>query len=238
MDRPHFDLSANELFQEGLRAVSRCDRRAYVQYLSELRKRATRRAADLAEELEEEDVWGGERRTRPAGACLPIDDADLRDCAFVTDQEIEGQRHKMIEAATSSIWLSTFNMSNEDGAVCAALKKKRASGVAVVLIVSKRMSRVTDVDLEALRDRYDIDVRTSEGSHSKCVIVDDEHVMIGSANLTRSYRDAVFVARSPVLARHMRAYLEGIHSPIGGTDEVSRVRRVSGAPRASRRDAR
>ncbi len=85
-----------------------------------------------------------------------------------------------IQRAKSSVLLIIFTLKDPD--VIAELRKKAESGVAVTVICDAKATREAK---EGLGPKVDLLRRFSEGHmHPKILVIDDEHVWIGSANMT------------------------------------------------------
>ena len=115
----------------------------------------------------------------------------------------------MLRRARRSIWLSTFTIKDGAGDLRQLLADQVRSGVSVNLIVSpgpiKRGSSAEEVVEDLRAASVHVTVRTN---HSKCVVVDEEFVMIGSANLHQDiYRDVGLHFRSASVAKALIEYL-------------------------------
>lgn len=187
--RPHRDLSAEELFRHGAAALRAGDRSKYNACLEELDGRKSRIAAELAEELAEEGdpVTSGDR-VRPEGASLNVEVHDFANVALVTDATIVAHRFRMVSTASASIWLSTYQYADGDDALTRQLCAKARDGVAVRLFVSKGRAKNDDTRKQIVRlERGGVRVCAGKSTHSKCVVVDDTDVLIGSGTRRRPF---------------------------------------------------
>lgn len=69
----------------------------------------------------------------------------------------------------------------------------------VRLVVSYGQDNDSTSELLDGLERADVEVHANESTHSKVVVADDLHVLVGSANLTRTrtYRDLAPIVREP-----------------------------------------
>lgn len=206
------ELSAKDLFVRGLRAMKLKDESTYKACLRALERRKSRIARELADELAEEGGIGnrGGATHVHAGGTFPVELADMRDVVLVTDRSIIQHRDRMLARATSRIWLSTFNLRDEDGALRKRLMEKARQNVEVCVVVSVGQAKRERAErwLAALRQAGPrVHLYTHASSHSKCVIVDEQDVLIGSANLNCTHRDACLSIRSSHLAKRLQDYL-------------------------------
>ncbi len=209
MTRPFFSLTTAQVVERAEQAMEKRERAAFDAACDELmqrpRSRGSERVADLKRQWNEH---AGERR--PPGFTTSVDLGSAR-VELVADARIVERRGELVAAARRTILLSSYVLQPtartddpfED--LCGAA----ARGVHVDVVVSRgRKSQRPRLErmIERLSTRG-IHVHAQESQHSKCVVVDDEWVMFGSANHETVFRDLMLVVRSPTLAEKLREYL-------------------------------
>lgn len=203
--------SAAEVFDSGLKALRKGDLRTYRACVDELQTRRTRKARELAEELAEE---GDHPRDEPASWQPQGFAVDLgrvtEPVTLLTDSAIVEARTRVVQAATRSLWLSTYTFVDKDRSLTRLLAKKARDGVRVTLFVSYGQDRNRTSELLDELARAGVDVHAEESTHSKVVVADDAEVLLGSANLNRTHRDLALHLRSASLAREITRYLEAL----------------------------
>lgn len=112
-----------------------------------------------------------------------------------------------IEQAQDRIWIATYSItgtrSNRMTYVYDRLQDRHDSGVDVRLLLPPELDRNKRVFQQLIQD-YTFDVRLYQGSgqfHGKMIVIDDEHVYNGSANLTltamnREYETSIYINNS------------------------------------------
>ncbi len=138
-ERPFFNDSAEGLFDRGHDAINRRDQVAYEAALSELERRSSRLARELAEELAAEGNEIGAPLhgwVPPRGGGLGISISDVAELEFLTDGEIVRRRDQNDSGATSTIWLSTYGFRDPEGEFSGELCARAEAGVDVYLFVS------------------------------------------------------------------------------------------------------
>lgn len=200
---------ASDVFEMGLSALARGDVRLHEDCVRELRSRRTRNARELGEELAEEDASprrepASERR--PEGFTVDVG-AVAEPVVLLTDGAIVEARTRLIQEAKQTLWLSTFTFTDTGRSLTRLLARRARDGVDVHLIVSYGRDKNTTSELLDELEHAGVHVHADEATHSKVVVVDDEQVLIGSANLNRSFRDLALLVSSRSLAREATRYL-------------------------------
>lgn len=109
-----------------------------------------------------------------------------------------------IEQAEQRIWIATYSITGPDfnrmNYVYDRLQDRHDSGVDVRLLLPPELDRNKKVFQELIQE-YTFDVRLYRGEgqfHGKMIVIDDEHVYNGSANLTatafdREYETSIYI---------------------------------------------
>ena len=209
MDHDLRQFSGAKLLDTGRKAHRSGDKQLVRECLRELECRSSRAAAAAEQELR--DLLKG--RTRAAGRATRPNDADgpTEALALVKDADISYRREAMIERARRSIWLSSLTFPHSD--LVPMLMKKARSNVFVGIVVANR----------TLKARHEAEVRglTHAGArctflastHSKALVIDEELVMLGSANAHGGHRDLCVLFRDRKLAGQIITYLNGLTDP-------------------------
>lgn len=207
--RPFFSLTTAEVVGHAERAMETRDRAAFDAACAELVQRPKSRGSERVASLKRQwDEHAGERR--PLGFIRTVDLGGDR-VELVADAKIVERRSQLLAAARRTVLLSSYVLQPtartdepfED--LCAAATR----GVRVNVVVScGRKSQRGRLEQTVQRlARHGVRVHAQESQHSKCLVVDDEWVMFGSANHETVFRDLMLVARSATLAREIREYL-------------------------------
>lgn len=126
---------------------------------------------------------------------------------LVTDQDIGPLREQMIRKATRSIWISS--LTPPSARISELLRKQAEEDVAVVLIIAERTIKRWDQEERLARlERAGVDCNFLRSTHSKCLVIDEEYVLIGSANAGRVHRDLCFAVKNRGLALEVIDYLD------------------------------
>lgn len=204
-DRPFMNLGTADVYKKAESAAKRSDTNVFEQCLRELGSR--KRGADLVDELQE---LRDELKTPhlPPALAKGFQAGDIEDLTVVADSDCH-RRLDMLRGAKRSIWLSTYTIKDGSGDLRKILGEKARRDVAVNVIASPGPIRPGGHAEEVLDDLRQARVRVIEKTnHSKCVVVDEEYVMVGSANLQdRIYRDVGLQFRSRSVARVLIEYL-------------------------------
>ena len=180
MSRPHLNESTEEVFRHAERAARHGDPQAFQVCIEELRHR--KRGQDLIGELEELRESLDDRHA-PRSVAARVDAHALDGVVLLTDAECQAHRVELLERATRSIWLSTYTLKDERKEIRPLLKAKAREHVTINLVVSPRPLRASPHSEEVYGELRAAGVRvTTVTNHSKCVVVDDEHVIVGSVS--------------------------------------------------------
>lgn len=178
--RPFISLETAQVYKQAEAAAGRGDRTSFDDCIRELGSR--RRGKDLADELLER--W--EDLQAPASGITIASEFDshaLSKFRLLTGSECHA-RLEMMSRATTSVWLSTYTIKDGRGELRRVLEACVRRGVDANLIVSPGPIKPGGHAEEVILDLRDSGVRVAERkNHSKCLVVDSEHVLIGSANL-------------------------------------------------------
>ena len=195
--------TAAELLRAGKDAFGNRDKQLLRECLRELECRSSRAAAAAEEELRALARSVGRSRTAGSNTDDPIDAI-----ALVKDTDIAYRRGSMIENAKRSIWLSSLTFPHSD--LVPLLADKARSRVSVAIVVAGRQ----------VQARHDAEVRrlTAAGArcmfpastHSKALVVDEELVLLGSANAHGGHRDLCVSFRDCKTAAEIIEYLDGL----------------------------
>jgi phosphatidylserine/phosphatidylglycerophosphate/cardiolipin synthase-like enzyme len=192
-------LKADQLLVRGQRAHAAGDTGTLRACLRELECRTTRAATSAETELR--------ALIRGAGRAKHVTEANLN-LNVVKDREIIYRRQSMIHAATKSVWLSSLTFPNPD--LVDALLKKAKAGLGVTLIVADRTVRAPHEPEICRLERAGATCVFPDSTHSKALVVDEELVMVGSANADRVHRDLCVVFRDRGMASEVIAYLRNL----------------------------
>jgi phosphatidylserine/phosphatidylglycerophosphate/cardiolipin synthase-like enzyme len=120
----------------------------------------------------------------------------------------------MIREATRSVWLSTYTLRDGRGELRDILLSQARNDVNVNLIVHPKPIAHGGHTDEVLDELHKGGVRVFvRKSHSKCVIIDEEDIMLGSANLCDIVgRELGVRLRSRSMARQLIEYLGALVS--------------------------
>lgn len=193
-------LPSFNLCRIGVTAFAKGDRATAVVCLRLLEPRRTREAAKEAAKLRKLLLLSTASNAPKAKASGGVEGVFI-------DEKIEPHRERLILSARKSIWLSSLTFP------CARLVdllvRMARDGVTVVLVVAARkiQGRRQKARLDRL-ERAGVDCRCLRATHSKLLIVDEELVMIGSANAHGVWRDACRIDRDRRSARELINYLE------------------------------
>lgn len=209
MDRPHFNEGTEDVFRNAETAARRGDGAAFRRCIDELRHR--KHGEDLIGELEELQESLDDRRA-PRSVAVRVDSHALDGVVLLTDDECQAHRVELLEHATRSIWLSTYTLKDERKEIRPLLAAKARDRVKIHLIVSPGPLRPDSHSEKVYADLRAAGARvTKVTNHSKCVVVDDEHVIIGSANLQcMIFRDVSLRFKSKALAKSLVDYLSSL----------------------------
>lgn len=204
VERPFMKLGTVAVFEKAEESARRGDAKTFDACLAELGSR--KRGEELIEEL----VELREELKRPVSAPITksFQEGDFKGFTVVTDNDCHARLH-MLGNAKRSIWLSTYTLKDGRGELRRILAERVSKGVTVNLIVSQGPIKPGGHPEEVVEDLRASGVQvTVKTNHSKCVIVDEEHVMIGSSNLQDViYRDVGVQFRSPSVAKTIIEYL-------------------------------
>lgn len=206
--RPYFSLKTAEVFEKAEAAARRSDKIEFDVCLHELQSR--KRGEELVEELD--DLWEQRHaRTSPLRVAQTVRASALEDFVLMTDDDCHA-RLQMIRRARRSVWLSTYTLQDGRRELREALINQVRNDVDVDLIVHPRPITPGGHTEEVVSDLQEGGVRMHIcSSHSKCVVIDEEDVMLGSANLRDIVGQEVGVRfRSADIARQLIAYLRGV----------------------------
>ena len=212
-------LSNNDLFDHGREAARRKDRELYLLCLELFERRKSALAQDLSDQLAE--MWPGDVPNMGAhgwpGSSLPLGTRELADLRVITDREVVAARRAAIAAARKSVWLSTYQYADE-GSLTSLLCQLATSRPRIEIRVFASKGRV-EKSPRAREQLQQIEraggvgaVWYQNSTHSKCLVVDDELVMVGSSNLDTSYRDLVLQFRNADVAQAVKGYLMSLVS--------------------------
>jgi hypothetical protein len=206
--RPFQGLLTRDVYKKAEDAARRGEADTFDDCVRELRSR--KRGPELVAELDEIRPDVG-RRAGPSAGGRALVGSDLDVLTLLTDAECH-RRIDVMRDARRSIWLSTYCISDGTEELRDLLIAKARAGVRITLIVSPKPTRpgtdAHDVVIDLRRAGVRVTIATN---HSKCVVVDEEHVIIGSANLQSTiWRDVAIQFRSNELAAFLIAYLEEV----------------------------
>ncbi len=169
----------------------------------ELQRRAAQSpsspAHDLLHQIAEENLL---QEAPGAGIDEAIEQAmDLR---LLTDRRIDTARLRMISTAQREICVQTYVFSDDTAAQ--ALISAKSRGCTVVVNVSKgplRNASCTEVAEQLSMGGIRVDA--TQSIHTKLLLCDRRHILIGSANMRVTYRDAAIRLESPSLGARLFA---------------------------------
>lgn len=208
--RPYISLKTSQVFEKAEAAARRSDKAEFDVCLHELQSR--KRGEELVEELD--DLWE-QRHARASsfGVSRTVRAGAPEDFVLMADDDCHA-RLQMIRLARRSIWLSTYTLQDGRRELREALIDQVRNNVDVDLIVHPRPITLGGHTEEVVNDLQEGGVRVHIcWSHSKCVVIDEEYVMLGSANLRDIVgRELGVRFRSADIARQLIAYLRGVAS--------------------------
>lgn len=112
----------------------------------------------------------------------------------------------MIDRAKRSVWMSSLTFP--DSELVDALARKGRHIERVHLVVAERTVRDGhDKDLARL-DRAGVDCKLLRSTHSKLLVIDENLVMVGSANAHHVHRDVCVVFRDARKAQELIEYMD------------------------------
>jgi hypothetical protein len=112
----------------------------------------------------------------------------------------------MIEAAAGSIWLSSLTFMHPE--LVPVLEKKARSGVTVTFVAARRTVKGASRDPDIARlVKAGAICRFLDSTHSKALVIDEELVMVGSANAHGGDHDLCVTMRDRRLAAQIIEYL-------------------------------
>jgi phosphatidylserine/phosphatidylglycerophosphate/cardiolipin synthase-like enzyme len=200
-------LGTAAVYAKGETAARQHDAATFEECVRELRSR--KRGEELIDELRElrEQVARG-RSVPPPSIADGLRASDVEALTVITDNECH-RRFDMLRRATRSIWLSTFTIRDGKGELREILDDRTRKGVRATLIVSPGPIRPGGHAEEVIADLRSIGVRVIvTTNHSKCAIVDEEEVIVGSANIQDVIiHDVGLHFRSRSIARALIEYL-------------------------------
>lgn len=204
--RPFMNLGTVDVYRKAEIAARCGDARTLDGCISELRHR--KRGEDLIEDLEELRAEVNGLHGSLPDLTKSFSPTDVANLTILTDNDCH-RRLDLLRDARRSIWLSTYSITDDHEDLRNLLRTKVRNGVKVNLIVSKRPAngnQAAEVINDLRKDSVRVTVTTN---HSKCAVVDDEHVMIGSANLqTKIRREVALQFRSASVARMLIEYFD------------------------------
>jgi phosphatidylserine/phosphatidylglycerophosphate/cardiolipin synthase-like enzyme len=204
--RPYVSLGTSEVFRKAELAARKGDARTFDDCLAELRSR--KRGEELIEQLT--DLKAEMSIAEPPPPITKgFRTGDLTAFAIVTDDDCHS-RLDLLRQAERSVWLSTYSIKDGSGELRQILAERVRKGVTVNLIVSPKPIKAGGHAEEVVDDLRKSGVRvTVKTNHSKCVVVDSVHVMVGSCNLQDViYRDVGVRFSAPTVAKLLIEYLE------------------------------
>jgi hypothetical protein len=129
--------------------------------------------------------------------------------------------------------MSTYPLIDSDG-LCGLIRTKarelRGRGGVHIVVSKGPASKVTTSKLLKRLEGDGVVVHRDHSSHSKCMVVDDEQVLIGSANVKSVFRDLVVHFTSRSLAREVSRLPVGRRRRSLTTDRFACMRCICGSP--------
>lgn len=214
-ERTMMELANEEILRDGLGAHRKGEGDVLEACLYELGHRTSRRAAAVEAELRALPPIKTAARARPRGVSksgTPRPDEGFvqraergQSVEFLKDEQIKPRREELIREARRSVWLSSLTFPYAE--LVDVLAAKARGGVDVTLIVAERQVRGKhETDLQRL-EKAGVECVFLESTHSKLLVIDDEYMMVGSANAHGGHRDACTLNRNRALAIEAVEYL-------------------------------
>ena len=207
--RPYRGLLKLDLARKAEAAARVGDDVTFDACLDELRER--KRADDLIEELLDFRAESHGRRSLPPIA-QAISANQLSELSVITDDDCWSRGLELVRRARRSTWLSTFTLKDSTEELRETLTARVRANVAVSLLVSNSRANGGARTQDLVADLRQAGVTVFERpNHSKCIVVDGEYVLVGSANLqSMHWGDLCIQFRSSSIAQVITAVLEGI----------------------------
>lgn len=126
----------------------------------------------------------------------------------VFDQQIIPKRNEFIEAAESSIGLSSYTFPSKQ--LCELLVRKANAGVQVRLVVARKFCSKKNRRALHILEEAGVTVVKPKSTHSKVLVIDECITMNGSANAHGVHRDFCTVDRGHRRANEAKEYLRSL----------------------------
>lgn len=114
----------------------------------------------------------------------------------------------MIAAAERSVWLSSLTFPS--ASLVELLERKAKAGLSVTVVLADRTVKTTQNAEIGRLTRARARCCLLASTHSKALVIDEELVLLGSANAHRGHRDLCVSLRDVKLASEIIAYLDGL----------------------------
>lgn len=212
-------MLAEQLLTHGRKAAKKGDRATVRACIAVLEGRHSRKAIQTREELEA--LLRAGSRSAPSESATPArsgraaaakPSASTVQGGLVFDRDNAARRLDLIANAKSSILLSSLTFPNAE--TVAALVRRGKAGVRVRLVVAER--QVQDHHHSDIRrlTKAGANIYAPRSTHSKCLVIDERVLMIGSANAHGGDRDIGHIEEDPTKARQLLTYFDDLVSPL------------------------